>query len=119
MLGVAQRTISDWLNGHEKENICFGGDAKANIDNHQYEDKSLNSNVKVSPKTKQELLKMTNEGKTQEQVAAELKLSQPTVSRIIAKDKKDAQKKNEAAAKVEGRATVELASAVEWQNNTD
>ncbi len=111
MLGVARNTVSTWFNGKGIHSVT---DDSANIDNHQYEDKSLNSNVKVSPKTKQELLDMANEGKTQERIAAELKLSQPTVSRILAKDKKNTQKRQNTATQVEGRATVELANAVEW-----
>ncbi len=113
MLGVNQTTVSKWLNIHNMNGHNI------NIDSHLYKDKSLNSNVKVSPKTKQDLLDMASEGKTQEQIAAELKLSQPTVSRILAKDKKNIQKRKNISAKVQGRATIELANAVDWLNRQE
>lgn len=112
LLGVAQNTISVWLNGNKNTTII--NDDNSSIDNRLYEDASLDKRNKTTPKIKQTILDMAAQGKTQEQIAAEVKLSQQGVGKIINKNRGDNQKKKDKAKKVRGRATVELSSAIEW-----
>lgn len=85
VLGVARNTISTWLNGKNTNSVS--GDT-ASIDNHQY----VNTTIKIGKKEKEVIFAQLDSGLTQEQVAANLQVTQQRISQI----KKNADKKKQA-----------------------
>lgn len=85
LLGVAQQTVSDWLN------MRVTGSDNAHIPT---------AKVKIPPPEKPIILERVEEGEKQEQVAADYGVVQSTISRIVNAERKAQEKKREREEKV-------------------
>lgn len=89
-LGVAQQTVSDWF-GEQRTTNTGSGNACALPD----------ARVKIAPAARPAVVAAIDAGMTQEQVAADLGVTQQTVSRIVNAERKQeaAKRERRAAAK--------------------
>jgi len=78
-LGVSQPTVANWLNNDDLI-ITFIGADKSNKP-------KPGNRVKLPPKERQTVIARLAAGETQQQVAADYKVSQPTIAKVVAKAK--------------------------------
>lgn len=109
LLGVAQQRISEWLNGsisNTESGITY---------------KKFDSRQKLSKEARQDIFERAEAGETQEQIAADYKISQARISQIVNKEEKAQKSIDDLRSEVQGshQPSIILSSAIDFINTLE